>query len=438
MAMYGALTSPSLAMLTQSSAFGTISQNITNINTGGYKSSTTRFETVLASSYDSNSDVGGVKSYRVNNIEQQGGILSSTNPNDVAINGQGFFVLNSLQDGTGDTFYSRDGAFQLKTNGTGSVTGAYREDGSIDITGNASANLITFDHDLTYLADKNDNFLQGWVSDENGVVTTTSAPESIRVDRFAFLSDARATSKAYLTGNIPATRDVAGTNAFKASVLDADGTSRTFELIFTKTANAQEWTAHINSSDSNITSATPSSGATEILNFGTSGELSPGAKLTPSITYSDGTTVTFDIDLTNLTSIGSTYIYNGFDKDGRTPGDLQSYSFDEQGYVNGTFTNGVVRPLYKLPLATFANPNALENRQFNVFSETSESGAASLREVTLGTSFGAFIPFSHEKSNVNMGVEFNNMILAQQAYNTAATVFKTVDEMTSIAASLKT
>ena len=136
MAMYGALTSPSLAMLTQSSAFGTISQNITNINTGGYKSSTTRFETVLASSYDSNSDVGGVKSYRVNNIEQQGGILSSTNPNDVAINGQGFFVLNTLKDGTGDTFYSRDGAFQLKTDGTASVTGAYRVDGSIDITGN--------------------------------------------------------------------------------------------------------------------------------------------------------------------------------------------------------------------------------------------------------------------------------------------------------------
>ena len=78
----------------------------------------------------------------------------------------------------------------------------------------------------------------------------------------------------YLTGNIPLPEDVAGTNAFKASVLDADGTSRTFELIFTKTANAQEWTAHINSSDSNITSATPSSGATEILNFGTSGELS--------------------------------------------------------------------------------------------------------------------------------------------------------------------
>ena len=96
-----------------------------------------------------------------------------------------------------------------------------------------------------------------------------------------------------------------------------------------------------------------------------------------------------------------------------------------------------MRPLYKLPLATFANPNALENRQFNVFSETSEFGQLSEGGYS-GTSFGAFIPFSHEKSNVNMGVEFNNMILAQQAYNTAATVFKTVDEMTSVAASLKT
>ena len=65
------------------------------------------------------------------------------------------------------------------------------------------------------------------MSDENRVVTTTSTPEAIRVDRFAFLSDASATSTAYLTGNIPASRDVAGTNAFKASVFDSAGTTRT-------------------------------------------------------------------------------------------------------------------------------------------------------------------------------------------------------------------
>lgn len=57
MAIFGALAAPTLGMLTQASAFGTISQNITNINTGGYKAADTRFSTVLASKYDANSDV---------------------------------------------------------------------------------------------------------------------------------------------------------------------------------------------------------------------------------------------------------------------------------------------------------------------------------------------------------------------------------------------
>ena len=60
-----------------------------------------------------------------------------------------------------------------------------------------------------------------------------------------------------------------------------------------------------------------------------------------------------------------------------------------------------------------------------------------LREANFFSGFGTFVPFAHEKSNVNLGTEFNTMILVQQAYNSAATVFKTVDEMTSVAADLK-
>jgi len=436
MAMYGALSAPALGMLTQSSAFGTISQNITNINTGGYKSSQTRFETILATTYDTNSDVGGVQSYRVNNIEQQGNVISTTNPNDVAINGQGFFVLNTTQDGTGDTFYSRDGAFQLKNEGTASITGSYRTDGSIDISGKTTDNQVTFTHDLSYLVDKNENFIQGWTADESGNVNTSSALSSLRVDRFAFISDASASTTATLTGNIPADKAVGGTEVFKASVLDSFGVSRTFELVLAKGANAQEWTAHIDSSGSDITTATPTSAVPTTLSFDTSGRLPSGTTFTPTITYSDGTVVSFSLDVSNLSSIGSQFLYTGFEKNGRTPGDLQSYSFDQDGFINGTFTNGITRPLYKLPMATFANTNGLENRQGNLFSQTPESGDPALREANF-TGFGTFIPFAHELSNVNLGTEFNNMILVQQAYNTAATVFKTVDEMTSVAADLK-
>ena len=312
MAMYGALTAPALAMLTQSSAFGSISQNITNINTGGYKSSHTRFETILASTYDTNSDVGGVQAYRVNNIEQQGNIISTTNPNDIAINGQGFFVLNTEQAGTGDTYYSRDGAFQLKTEGEDTITGAYRSDGSIDITGETTTNEVTFTHDLSYLTDKNGNFLMGWTADETGKVNPADTPTSLRVDRFAFISDASATTWASLTGNLPASKAVGGTEAYKSSVLDSTGKERTFELVLTKTENAQEWNAHINSTSDDITSATPSTAAPKTLNFDTSGTLPTGTTITPSITYSDGTVVTFDLDVSNLSSIGSTYMYTGF------------------------------------------------------------------------------------------------------------------------------
>ena len=79
MAMYGLLSAPALGMLTQSSAFGTISQNIANINTGGYKSELTRFETVLGQTFDSNSDIGGLQAYRVNNVKQQGEFRATTN-----------------------------------------------------------------------------------------------------------------------------------------------------------------------------------------------------------------------------------------------------------------------------------------------------------------------------------------------------------------------
>ena len=90
MALYGALAAPALGMLTQSSAFGTISQNITNMNTGGYKAANTRFTTVLASTFDANSDIGGVRAFRKETISLQGRLLSSTNNLDIAINGSGY------------------------------------------------------------------------------------------------------------------------------------------------------------------------------------------------------------------------------------------------------------------------------------------------------------------------------------------------------------
>ena len=117
--MFGQFSAPVLGMLAQSSAFGTVSQNIANVNTGGYKATDTRFSTILASTFDNNDDVGGLKTVRKNYISAQGLTLSTPNPLDLAINGRGFFVVNSQLDGSGDEFYTRDGAFSVATPTTG-------------------------------------------------------------------------------------------------------------------------------------------------------------------------------------------------------------------------------------------------------------------------------------------------------------------------------
>jgi flagellar hook protein FlgE len=124
-----------------------------------------------------------------------------------------------------------------------------------------------------------------------------------------------------------------------------------------------------------------------------------------------------------------------------------SYRFDDQGQILGTFSNGVERALYKLPLATFVNADGLETRQGNLYAVSQASGDPTLRQVQdpaltgngeqERTEFATFVPFSHELSNVKLENEFSLMIMTQQAYNSSATVFKTVDEMTKTAADLK-
>ena len=143
------------------------------------------------------------------------------------------------------------------------------------------------------------------------------------------------------------------------------------------------------------------------------------------------------LDLSNVTSIGSNLLYNDFQKDGRVSGDLDTIGFSDQGFVVGNFSNGAVRNLYQLPLATFIAPDQLEQVQGNLFTVSTISGTPTYRASDID-GFATFTPFAHELSNTNLSAEFSKMILVQQAYNSSATVFKTVDEMTQTAAELKT
>jgi flagellar hook protein FlgE len=421
MPMYGLFTSPILGMLAQTSALGSISQNISNMNTGGYKAHDTKFSTVLASTYSNSRDIGGLTANTRNFIEQQGRIISSTSGMDLAISGKGLYVLNTEVDGSGDTLYTRDGGFEIKsgdeaTNGAGNI---YNEG---------------------YVVDKNGYYLQGWVADGSGSVSTAGALQSIRVDSEAFNSGgaADATASASVAANLPVTTAVGGTQSTKASIFDSNGDTQTFELIWTRNAANQEWTMTV-SPDSGTSSST------QTFTFDSSGGLPDGTTTSVTITDLSGGATTFNLDISDVTSIGDQFLYFDFQKDGRTSGELDSFKFDAAGKVIGLFTNGLEQTLYKLPLATFVNGDGLDRIQGNLFQTSVTSGGPTLVEVRAENSsvdifheFAHFVPFSHELSNTNLQNEFSHMIMTQQAYNSAATVFKTVDEMTSQAANLKT
>ena len=442
MSLYGAFAAPSLGMLTQSSAFGTISQNITNMNTGGYKAANTRFTTVLASTFDSNSDIGGVRAFRKENVSIQGRLVSSTNNLDIAINGSGLFALNSDVGGGGDDLYTRDGAFQLTKNGTDTVT----------------TNGVTSTVDKAYLTDKNGHFVQGWSPDASGVFSTSSAPGAIRLDQNAFNSNAAATTTASLAVNLPAIASPGDTKITKASAYDSAGTQRSFELVWTRGTVAQQWDVHVRSAadadpDTSVTSAStsPNHSSPQSLTFSSTGGLPSGTTVAMAVNYATDPDLSFTLDIENVTSIGDQFLYFDFQADGRGPGTLKDYKFDAEGQIVGQFTNGTERALYKMPLATFVNPDGLDVIQGNLYAASGPSGSATLRQVrdplvTVNTAtgnnqerfeFAFFVPHANELANTNLQNEFTNMIMTQQAYNSAATLFSTVNEMTQTAANLK-
>ena len=423
MSLYGMFTAPILGMLAQTSAFSGISQNITNMNTGGYKAFDTRFSTILATTYGHNRDIGGLTTNTRNFVEQQGRIISSTSGLDLAISGKGMYVLNSKVDGTGDTFYTRDGGFSVKAD---------------EETTDSDGNTIN----QGYIVDKNGHYLQGWAADGAGAVSSASTLGSLRVDSEAFntggAADAEATASASIAVNLPATTAVGGTQTTNASIFDANGDTVSFELIWTRNTASQEWTMTVDPADG-------TSSSTGTFTFDSSGGLADGTTTSVTITPTGGSAVTFTLDVSDVSSIGSDFIYFDFQKDGRTSGELDSFKFDAVGKIIGRFSNGLEQTLYKLPLAIFTNADGLEGLQGNLFQQSVASGVATLVEVRDETSttnifheFAQFVPFSHELATTNLQNEFTHMIMSQQAYNSAATVFKSVDEMTQQAANLKT
>lgn len=421
MSITSALYSATSGLTAQSKALASISSNIANSSTTGYKSTGTNFQSFINQTSAVDEQVGGVIAYNYRNIAAQGEIQSSTTTTNLAINGSGFFAVSD-DSSDGDIVYTRNGSF------------------STDSDGN--------------LVNSEGNYLYGWSLDSTGSIAANNrnSIDSLEaINTTTVKGTPKATSSLELDANLPSDAATGDTFTSDVEVFDALGNSHSIALTWTKTGdNAWELDAAdpTLSSDSGTTTGTIS-GFPVTIAFNEDGSLASSSASSFSIadwtTGAGDSTISLDLGTADGTD-GLTQYASGedepeigdfaFDQDGYEPGTLTGTTIDENGIVSATFDNGETRAVYQIPIVTFANPDGLDSETGSVFTQTAASGQYQLHTAGDGSA-GEVKSSALESSTVEMTDEFSRMIIAQQAYTAASKVVTTADEMLTTLISMK-
>jgi flagellar hook protein FlgE len=405
---------PSITALNgHSAAFASISQNVSNLTTSGFKSSETLFSDIVTNRNGSIfSQFSGIKPSTRNLIEQQGAIISTNRNLDVAIDGTGFLVTNTAFDGSGSTLLTRAGSIDLR------------------VVGDPGA-------EQSFLADQNGNFIQGWPSNGAGGFTIgsdVSSLQPIRVDSGAVQSAAVATTTAALSANLPAGSAASANFDLSVGVFDDLGNSHALLFDFTKNAALDTWDVVATTPDGAVSAGSPFA-----MSFDATGQIVSPANQAVGITWTNPATAAASsvaVDFSGMTQFGGAFTPRAITSNGNTVGTLIDAKINAAGEIVGRFSNGLSQGLAKLPLAVVRNENGLTPQQGTNFSLSPESGALRLLEADQ-TSFGTFSPQAIEESAVELAEEFSKLIITQRAYSSAAQTIKVVDEMHQVATRLK-
>ena len=457
MSLGSALNASVSGLKAQSAAIAAVSENIANASTTAYKKREISFESLVTSSSaaSSTNQVGGGVTFETSqNITQQGLVQNTGKSTNIAINGQGFFVVSDdpANQPSGYT-YTRNGDFSTDENGL--------------------------------LVNNEGSILLGQRTNEIGQVTAANASDlnSLEpVDLNTISGTAGATSEVEVDINLPADGTQysfpAGPEHVTAiEVFDGLGNSLTIEQTYRKTG-VNSWTVQYAdpyaTGDSSKTPVgvidldTAAAGTQSTLEVTFNGDGSINTLATGNTNIADNSfngaggsaaapAQPFNVTITGLGAttgandlgfnldVGTQGLFDGFtqfasnsnpagieistiDQDGVRFGRLSGVSIDSDGLVTALFDNGVRRPIFQIPIATFSNPEGLTNVRGTIYDENDKAGNYNLRLPTEGNS-GNIVATSLELSTVDTSEEFNKMIVAQQAYSSAAQVLSTVDDL---------
>jgi flagellar hook protein FlgE len=403
------------ALRAQSSNLSIISTNLANASTVGYKELTTNFKTLVTNPYSSSSlNTGGVVVSSIQHVDLQGLIESSSTSTNMAIDGNGYFVVTNAAD-SNSFYYTRTGSFSTDDDG--------------------------------YLVNENGYYLQGWPVDSDGnLINGSGSVSSLETINLNSISGAaQATSTIEMVANLPADAVVGNTFTTSSEIYDSLGVSHTIEYTWEKTAS-NEWELSVSNptlgSDPTNESGTLA-GSPITITFDSDGNLDSTnpdpvtLSITAWETGASDSTITLGLGTSGRTDGLSQFSSEDGDpqvsvtsvsQDGLQFGDLASVSIRSDGLVIATFDNGMSRTVYQIPLASFNNPNGLQLVSGNAYLATVDSGTYTLNMPGYGGT-GAISGSALEASTVTTSEELTDMIVAQQAYSAASQVISTSQDM---------
>lgn len=405
---------------THTTAMQVVGDNISNLNTTGYKGSTTLFEDVLGSAMTTVTGVDqtgvGVKIASIDGNFTQGTLDTTGVNTDVGITGRGFFVVKD--ESTNINYYTRAGHFSMDADGYYVNPHGLRVQGYL--YDNTGTNLIQSLADIR-LTNRN-----------------IAPPQATTTASMVLNLDATSTTTAW---NI-ATPGTTSNYSTALQVYDSLGSAHNVQVYFTHTgAAAWDWNAVIDGSDVNGgTAGTPVLYGTGNLAFDTAGQLTTAMPVnfyTGAVTFANGLAASATtVDLTGTTQYGSSSTVQSVSQNGYGSGYLSGVSIASDGTISGNYTNGVTQRMAQLVLADFTNLYGMARQGSELYMATSESGTPLYNQAGLG-GMGTISSGMLEESNVDLAGEFVKMMIMQRGFQANSKVITTTDEMLATLIAIK-
>lgn len=408
------------------SALNIVGNNLANINTIGFKGSTMAFEDLVTNTFGGLATNGagnpmqiglGIVVSSVDGVFSQGSIQRSTEATNVAIEGNGFFVVGD----TNNYMYTRTGNFSFDNEG--------------------------------YLINTNGQYVLGYTeADVNGEIISSGTLNRIWLPANT-VSAPNPTSFVQVFANLNVNDANASSYTASVTIYDSKGASHVLNIEFTHqvpgtTAN-DDWNYSITLPGEDVvggTAGTPFPIATGALGFDGTGTLvAPAVDVTfntPAFTNGANAITGLNWDLFDENGIPSLTGYplesatNSTNTDGYAPGNLSSIIVGDDGIIQGVFSNGQVEEMAQLAIGSFNNNRGLLRLGQNLYLETNASGAAAIGAPGTGGR-GQITGSAMESSNVDIATEFTSMLIYQRGYQANSRVITTSDEMMQEALAIK-